>query len=110
KLFDYPAANEGPIQLALNQGVVQVTRFRLVGEGTALELSGTVGLDDRRIALDASGDALISEGRVRYSALPHSLQGINGRLAFDAQGIRIVDAVAQLGGGPVHFGGRIGLD
>jgi autotransporter translocation and assembly factor TamB len=146
KLFDYPAANEGPIQLALNQGVVQVNRFRLVGKGTALELSGTVGLDDRRIAVDASGDAnlgilqafyreiqssgnaslhaqvrgpldnpvfsgdaLISEGRLRYTALPHSLQDINGHLAFDAQGIRIVDAVAQLGGGPVQFGGRIGL-
>jgi translocation-and-assembly-module (TAM) inner membrane subunit TamB-like protein len=147
KLFDYPAANEGPIQLALNQDVVQVNRFRLVGEGTALELSGSVGLQDRRIALDAagdanlgilqafyreirssgnaslhaqvrgplddpvfSGDAVISEGRVRYSALPHSLQDINGRIAFDAQGIRVVDAVAQLGGGPVHFGGRIGLN
>ena len=147
KLFDYPAANEGPIQLALNQHVVEVKRFRLVGEGTALELSGNVGLHDNRIALDASGDAnlgilqafyrelrtsgnaslhaqvrgpldkpvfsgdaMISEGRVRYSALPHSLQDINGRLVFDGQGIRIVDAVAQLGGGPVRFGGRIGLN
>ena len=147
KLFDYPAQNEGPIQLALNQHVVEVKRFRLVGEGTALELTGTVGLHDNRIALDASGDAnlgilqafyreirsegnaslhaqvrgpldnpvfsgdaLIADGRVRYSALPHSLQGLNGRLAFDAQGIRIVDAVGQLGGGRVQFGGRIGLD
>jgi hypothetical protein len=145
-LFDYPAANEGPIQLALNQNVVEVNRFRLVGEGTALELSGQVGLRDNRIALDASGDAnlgilqafyreirssgnasihaqvrgpldhpvfsgdaTISSGRVRYFALPHSLQDFNSRLAFDAQGIRIVDAAAQLGGGPVRFGGRIGL-
>ena len=147
KLFDYPAANEGPIQLALNQNVVEVKRFRLVGEGTALELSGQAGLRDNRITLDASGDAnlgilqafyreirssgnasihaqvrgsldhpvfsgdaTISNGRVRYFALPHSLQDFNGRLAFDAQGIRIVDAAAQLGGGPVRFGGRIGLN
>ena len=146
KLFDYPAANEGPIQLALNRHVVEVKRFRLVGEGTALELGGNIGLHDNRIALDASGDAnlgilqafyreiyssgnaslsaqvrgpldnpvfsgsaTISSGRVRYFSLPHSLQDINGRLDFDAQGIRIVDAVAQLGGGPVRFGGRIGL-
>jgi hypothetical protein len=47
-------------------------------------------------------------GRLRYFALPHSLQDINGRFLFDAQGIRIVDAAAQLGGGPVKFGGRIG--
>jgi hypothetical protein len=147
KLFDYPAANEGPIQLALNQHVVEVKRFRLVGEGTALELSGNVGLHDNRIALDASGDAnlgilqgfyreirsagnaslsaqvrgpldkpvfagsaTISDGRIRYFSLPHSLQAINGRLGFDAQGIRIVDAMAQLGGGPVRFGGRIGIN
>ena len=57
KLFDYPAANDGPIQLALNQHVVEVKRFRLAGEGTALELSGNVNLHDNRIALDASGDA-----------------------------------------------------
>jgi len=147
KLFDYPATNEGPIQLALNQNTVDVKRFRLVGEGTALELSGIVGLHDNRIALDASGDAnlgilqgfyreirssgnaslhaqvrgpldnpvfsgnaTIANGRVRYFSLPHSLQDINGRLDFDAQGIRIVDSIAQLGGGPVKFGGRIGLN
>jgi hypothetical protein len=146
KLFDYPAANEGQIQLALNQHVVEVKRFRIVGEGTALELTGNIGLHDNRIALDASGDAnlgilqgfyreirssgnallhaevrgpldnpvfsgnaRISNGRVRYFSLPHSLQDFNGRLDFDAQGIRIVDAAAQLGGGAVRFGGRIGL-
>jgi hypothetical protein len=147
KLFDYPAANDGPIQLALNQHTVEVKRFRLVGEGTALELSGNIGLHDNRIALDASGDAnlgilqafyreilssgnaslhaqvrgpldapvfsgeaTIASGRLRYYSLPHSLQEINGRIGFDAQGLRIVDAVAQLGGGAVKFGGRIGLN
>jgi hypothetical protein len=147
KLFDYPATNEGPIQLALNRHVAEVKRFRLVGEGTALELSGNVGLHDNRIALDASGDAnlgilqgfyreirsdgnaslqaqvrgaldapvfsgnaTIANGRIRYTSLPHSLQAINGRLDFDAQGIRVVDVVGQLGGGPVRFGGRIGLN
>ena len=147
KLLDYPASNDGPIELALNQHTVEVTRFRLVGEGTALELGGTVGLHDNQIALDASGDAnlgilqlfyrqiassgnaslraqvrgaldnpvfsgnaIISSGRVRSFSLPQSLQDINGRLDFDAQGIRIVDAMAQLGGGAVRFGGRIGLN
>jgi autotransporter translocation and assembly factor TamB len=146
KLFDYPAANDGPIRLALNQHVVEVTRFRLVGESTALEVTGNVNLHDRRIALEASGDAnlailqvfsrairsagsaslhaqvrgpldnpvfagdaAIANGRIRYVALPHSLQAINGRFLFDAQGVRIVDAAAELGGGPVSFGGRIGL-
>ena len=147
KLFDYPATNDGPIQLALNQHVVEARRFKLVGDQTQLDLSGTIDLHQRQIALDASGDAnlgilqafyrtirsagtaslhaqvrgpldhpvftgdaTIAGGRVRYYSLPHSLQDINGRLLFDAQGIRIVDAVAQLGGGPVKFGGRIGLN
>ena len=127
--------------------MIEVKQFRLVGESTKLELSGNVNLHDKRIALDASGDAnlailqafyrtirssgsaslhaqmrgpidnpvfsgdaAISDGRIRYFALPHSLQDINGRFLFDAQGVRIVDAAAQLGGGPVKFGGRIGLN
>ena len=147
KLFDYPAANDGPIQLALDEHSILVRRFKLTGEGTALDLGGSIDLHNQRIALDASGDAnlgilqafyrgirssgtaslraevrgpldhplfsgeaTIADGRVRYFSLPHSLQDINGRLVFDAQGIRIVDAAATLGGGPVRFGGRIGLN
>ena len=146
KLFDYPAHNDGPIKIALNQHRIDVQRFRLAGEGTALELGGEVSLHDRRVALNASGDtnlgilqgffrdvrssgtaslnaeirgdldkplfagnATIKDGRFRYSTLPHSLQAINGRLQFDAQGIRIIDAAAELGGGKVQFGGRIGM-
>ena len=146
KLFDYPARNEGAIKLALNQHTLQVQRFRLVGEGTALELTGDVALHDNRIALQASGDAnlgilqgffrdirssgnaslhaqiagpldapvfsgeaTISDGRIRYMTLPHSLQAIKGKLSFDAQGVRIEDMTAELGAGPVRFGGRIGM-
>jgi hypothetical protein len=146
KLFDYPAHNDGPIKITLNQHRVEVQRFRLAGEGTALEVSGEIGLHDSKIALNASGDAnlgilqgfsreirsagtaslnaeirgdlnapvfsgnaTITDGRFRYSALPNSLQAINARLQFDAQGIRIVDATAELGGGKVQFGGRIGI-
>ena len=57
KLFDYPVRNEGPIKLALDRHTLEVQRFRLVGEGTALELSGNIALHDNRIALEASGDA-----------------------------------------------------
>lgn len=63
-------------------------------------------------ALDApvfAGEANISDGRIRYTALPHSLQNINGHLSFDAQGIRVDTATAELGGGRVQFGGRIGI-
>lgn len=146
KLFDYPVHNDGPIQFALNQHRLEVQRFRLAGEGTALELSGQVALHDNQIALEASGDAnlgilqgifrdvrssgdaslharvngpldapvlsgdaTITDGRVRYMLLPNSLQAINGKLSFDAQGIRLDDVTAEVGGGPVRFGGHIGI-
>jgi translocation-and-assembly-module (TAM) inner membrane subunit TamB-like protein len=147
-LFDYPAHNDGPIQLALNQHRLDVQHFRLAGDGTALQVSGDVGLHDNTIAIDASGDAnlsilqgffhgdvrssgnatlraqvrgaldkpvfsgsaTLSDGRFRYVVLPHSLQSINGELTFDAQGIRVADVTADLGGGKVQIGGRIGLN
>src|SRR4029078_13146998 len=56
-----------------------------------------------------SGNANVSDGRIRYTALPHSLQNINGHLSFDAQGIRVDSATAELCGARVQFGGRIGM-
>jgi translocation and assembly module TamB len=147
KLYDYAASNDGPMQLALNNHVVEVKAFRLKGEGTALDLSGTIGLHTNQIALDAvgdadlailqafyyrtihssgsaslraqvrgpldkpvfSGEATVTDGRVRYVSLPHSLEHINGRMVFDGQGTRIVNATAKLGGGSVTIDGRIGL-
>lgn len=146
KLFDYPTRNEGPIELSLNQQVVQLRRFRLAGQGTALRLDGAINLRDSKIAVQASGDsnlgilqgffrdlrssgnaslqaaitgpladpvfsgsAKITDGRIRYFALPHSLESIDGTLSFDAQGIHVDDLTAKLGGGDVRFGGRVGL-
>ena len=145
-LFDYRLHNDGRIELALNRHTVDVQRFKLAGEGTALELDGQIDLHDNKIGIGASGDAslgilqgffrdvrssgnaslhasisgsvdapvfsgaaTISDGRFRYTELPHSLQSINGKLSFDAQGVRVDDVTAELGGGAVHIGGRIGL-
>ncbi|MGH9411001.1 MAG: translocation/assembly module TamB domain-containing protein, partial [Vicinamibacterales bacterium] len=78
-----------------------------------LQTSGSTSLQGHiRGSLSApvfSGSASISGARIRYGDLPHSLQDINARLAFDRQTIRVVEANAQLGGGPVNFSGRIGL-
>jgi hypothetical protein len=57
-----------------------------------------------------SGAAEIRDGRIRHMSLPQSLQGINGRVAFAADGIRFEDLTAQLAGGKVRFGGRVGMD
>ena len=57
RLFDYAVKNDGPIRIALDQQQVKVQELRLVGEDTRLRVSGTIGLNDERIALKASGDA-----------------------------------------------------
>ena len=57
-----------------------------------------------------AGSATLTNGRVRYFSLPHSLEAINGRLAFDAAGIRLDGVTARLGGGDVQFGGRVALN
>jgi hypothetical protein len=57
-----------------------------------------------------SGEASITDGRMRYLGLPHSIQNINGRLSFGADGIQLEDVKAQVAGGNVRFGGRIGMN
>jgi len=56
-----------------------------------------------------SGRATITDGRIRHFALPHGLDAINGRITFDAAGVRLEDVTARVGGGDVRFGGLIGL-
>ena len=154
KLFDYRLGNRDlatnayvPIELGLDQHVATVGQFKLFGDGTALSLSGNIGLHDSTIGVKAegsanlgilpgffreirssgaatlnaevngsldkpvfSGSATIAGGRIRHMLMPHSLESINGRLSFDAAGIRVDDLAAKLGGGDVQFGGRIGIE
>jgi autotransporter translocation and assembly factor TamB len=56
-LFDYKLQNQDAFHLALNQHVVHSDRIRLVGQGTQLDVSGDIGLHDRRIAVRATGSA-----------------------------------------------------
>jgi hypothetical protein len=57
RLFDYALRNAAPIRIALDRRNVSVQDLQLVGDDTRLRLSGRVGLRDRRIALQATGDA-----------------------------------------------------
>jgi hypothetical protein len=70
KLFDYQlrekrlqpgeagtCSTPAPIELALNRNVAEIRRFRLVGEGTELQLGGRVNVRDSTINVEASGDA-----------------------------------------------------
>lgn len=57
RLFDYRLRNDGPVQLALDHRVARLDHFRLVGDGTQLELMGEINLADQRISLRGLGDA-----------------------------------------------------
>ena len=146
-LFDYDIHNDGPIRLALDKRVVGLDQWRLVGEGTALELSGSVDLETEEVSLGVDGDAnlgilqgffqdlrgsgdaviraevtgsarqpvltgqaTVSDGRIRHISLPHGLEAINGRIVFEPGGIRFDDVPAMMGGGAVRIGGRVGLN
>jgi hypothetical protein len=147
KLFDYALKNAAPIRLALDQRVITVQDFQIVGEDTELRVLGRVGLADEHIALQAtgganlgilqgffrdvrgsgraelrasidgplrnpvfSGNAIITNGRIRHLSLPNALDAINGAIRFDSRGIQLDEVTAQMGGGPIQFGGRIGLE
>ena len=56
-----------------------------------------------------TGEVTVDGGRLRHFSLPHSLDAISGRLVFEPSGIRFDDLTAEFGGGPVRFGGRLGL-
>jgi hypothetical protein len=57
-----------------------------------------------------SGNATITNGRIRHFSLPNALDSINGTIEFDAGGVRFDDVSAMVGGGQVRFGGRVGFD
>ena len=54
-----------------------------------------------------TGVMTVDNGRIRHFDLPHALENISGPVRFDARSVRLDEVTAQLGGGPVRFGGRI---
>src|SRR5262249_438788 len=119
KLFDYALGNASPIHVALDRRVVKLDDAQLVGEGTELHLSGTIGPAADRIALAAAGDASLgilqgffkdvrSSGRASLTATVAGPLGeplISGRAAVNDGRIRhfalpnSLDAI----NGIVHF-------
>ncbi|HXI29114.1 MAG TPA: translocation/assembly module TamB domain-containing protein [Vicinamibacterales bacterium] len=57
RLLDYAIRNGAPIRIALDKQTVRVDELQLVGEDTRLRVSGSLDLNQQRIALTATGDA-----------------------------------------------------
>ncbi len=85
RLLDYSVRNAAPIRLALDRQRIRIEELQLVGEDTRLRVSGAIGLDDERIALQASGEANLGilQGffrDVRGSGRAELIAAINGPL------------------------------
>jgi hypothetical protein len=92
----------GAANLAVLQGFLADVR----GSGRA-EVTARIGGTASQPVV--AGNALLSNGRIRQLTFPHALEDVNGIVTFDGSGVRLDGITAQLGGGPVRFGGRIGL-
>ena len=57
RTFDYPLRNARPIHIVMNSNIVRIDDMHFIGEGTELEVTGTVDLNGRRIAGLARGTA-----------------------------------------------------
>ncbi|MGH9385270.1 MAG: translocation/assembly module TamB domain-containing protein [Vicinamibacterales bacterium] len=92
----------GAANLAVLQGFVPNLR----ASGRA-ELSARIsGTQSEPII---SGNALLTDGRLRQFDFPHALENLNGILTFNESGVRLDGITGRLGGGLVRFGGRVGV-
>ena len=57
RTFDYALRNARPIHIVMNSNIVRIDDMHLVGDGTELEVTGTIDMNDRRIAGLARGTA-----------------------------------------------------
>ena len=57
-----------------------------------------------------TGVMTVDNGRIRHFDLPHALESISGPVRFDSRSVHLDEVTAQLGGGPVRFGGRIDVE
>ena len=92
----------GDANLAVLQGVLPEVRGAGRAEVSA-QISGTTATPI------LSGNALITDGRLRSFAFPHALEAINGIVTFDASAVRLDGLRARLADGSVQVGGRLGL-
>jgi hypothetical protein len=93
----------GNADLGILQGFFRDVR----GSGRA-ELRASV--DGPLRAPTFTGSATITNARLRHLSLPNALDNINGFIRFDQRGIQLDELNATMGGGPVQFFGRVGLE
>ena len=90
-----------------NLGLLQGFLGNVRSSGRAsLEATLAGGLDAPLV----TGTMTVQNGRIRHFDLPNALENIVGPIRFDSRTIRLDEVTARLGGGPVTFGGSIGIE
>ena len=104
ELYDYAVRNEGSVRFGLDDNFVNVHEMRLVGDGTALELSGRVDVRNERVELRADGDMSVAILQVFF---PDIRSSGSARLEADIGGTLsqpiLVGAASVSGGRIRHF-------
>ena len=54
-----------------------------------------------------TGEAVVTEGRLRPPASAHGLEAVNGRIVFEETGVNLNGVTGRVAGGDVTFGGSI---
>ena len=90
-----------------NLGILQGFYRNIRSSGSAELTAQVSGSLDTPVIL---GQARITDGRIRYVSLPHSLEAVNGSILFDSRNIRLDGLTARMADGQVSFDGRVGLD
>ena len=90
-----------------NLGILQGFYRNIRSSGSAELTAQVSGSLDAPVIL---GQARITDGRLRYFSLPHSLEAVNGSILCDSRNIRLDGLTARVAEGQVSFDGRVGLD
>ena len=90
----------GDANLAILQGVVP----NISSSGRAVLSAEVSGSLQNPVV---GGTLGIENGRIRHFGVPHALERIGGSMTFDPGGVTLDGLTAEIGGGPVQFGGRI---
>lgn len=104
--------SDAPMQLSAS-GTANLAILQLVFDPATLTASGALTLNadftGSLEALNVSGRANITAGRLRYRTFPHGLEQINGPITFDANRINVDELRARMAEGEVTFAGSVDL-
>jgi hypothetical protein len=91
-----------------NLAVLQLLPATNIASSGAATVNATIG--GTMGALTMEGEAVITNGRLRYRTFPHGIEQINGPLKFDLTRVTLQNVKGRMGDGDLVFTGAIELN